>query len=607
VTDPNYLDGKLFGVRTIQVDGVEQVERSIVNFKHGPAGTDNPTTGATELDWGSISSTDSARITLSPLDNGVSDDAPQIAAAVASGKIVILAAGTWVRGAVTRTSTHAVMHDPSSGVHNVEFYGALGTGLVDDTAAIQAAIDAAYATTGKVHIPTGKYLITATLNVHHGGIEIYGDGWTCNVQARYATAGAVYDFWTPCRDGLTGIGGLTGTMLWFDTCDGFTRESGPDPVDSGLILRDFACVSKSGSGDKKMIGWGTKLVAIVSTQYHDIGAFRWSVAFDMSCQYHGAYYSCTARGCVEAWRSGAHDGEPVASSGNENTVSGADIDSCERGVALYECGRLCVDGFLFQNGKHMLYINANGDNVIIGITMRNGWHETAVADNRLMYVDYTDAHAGDPRSCSHITLEDIHVNRADPLNVTPFEFINDVGWGGVLGLTLRRLYDATGEYSVPMTCNPLVVEQIRCEDFASLASAVTMTQVSVNTAAARLGDLGLRTWNTAAPAESTGGSWMVGKKITHADSPYLITYRDSLLLADTTGGVVVFTLDAVAEANGRHISIVDWARNASVNAITIDARVAETVDGLATINLVVDGSAAHLYCDGLEHRTIPHV
>jgi hypothetical protein len=126
--------------------------------------------------FASILGTEHGIITLTPLGGGA-DDAPQIAAAVASGKIVILAAGTWNRGGVVRTSTHAVMFDPSSGVHNVEFYGAVGDGVTDDLVAIQAA-DTACPAGGTVAfpVPPSFYLVHGQITPSHSGKRYIGLG-----------------------------------------------------------------------------------------------------------------------------------------------------------------------------------------------------------------------------------------------------------------------------------------------------------------------------------------------------------------------------------------------------------------------------------------------
>jgi len=58
---------------------------------------------------------------------------------------------------------------------NVLQFGATGDGTTDDTAAIQAAIDAA----GTVYVPTGTYLVTASLSISDNTADtftMYGDG-----------------------------------------------------------------------------------------------------------------------------------------------------------------------------------------------------------------------------------------------------------------------------------------------------------------------------------------------------------------------------------------------------------------------------------------------
>lgn len=55
---------------------------------------------------------------------------------------------------------------------NVRDYGAVGDGVTDDTAAIQAAIDSS---AKSVHLPSGTYKVTTSLNLK-GGLQLWGDG-----------------------------------------------------------------------------------------------------------------------------------------------------------------------------------------------------------------------------------------------------------------------------------------------------------------------------------------------------------------------------------------------------------------------------------------------
>jgi hypothetical protein len=59
---------------------------------------------------------------------------------------------------------------------NVKALGAVGDAKADDTAALQAAVNAAQATGGAVTLPAGTYRTTAPLNVT-GAVRISGDGY----------------------------------------------------------------------------------------------------------------------------------------------------------------------------------------------------------------------------------------------------------------------------------------------------------------------------------------------------------------------------------------------------------------------------------------------
>lgn len=60
------------------------------------------------------------------------------------------------------------------GTYNVKAFGAKGDGTTDDTTAIQNAVTAASAASGKVYFPTGTYIVSATITVTGDGVVVEG-------------------------------------------------------------------------------------------------------------------------------------------------------------------------------------------------------------------------------------------------------------------------------------------------------------------------------------------------------------------------------------------------------------------------------------------------
>lgn len=99
---------------------------------------------------------------------------------------------------VTKKITVAnLLANTSAGAYNVMDYGATGDGVTDDTAALQAAIDAASGVTpaGRVVLPAGVYAISDPLTISTSGVALLGvAGWgQATILCTTADSGIVVD------------------------------------------------------------------------------------------------------------------------------------------------------------------------------------------------------------------------------------------------------------------------------------------------------------------------------------------------------------------------------------------------------------------------------
>lgn len=154
-------------------------------------------------------------------------------------------------------------------VFNVKDYGAVGNDSADDTSAIQAALDAAEASTygGIVYIPAGIYKTTSALTVSDRKVSIRGDGAESSVISAF-----------DCN-------GLTFTSSSYDRGTSF--------------YEDFSLVGRTGSsGSYVGITSGLPSGGVSGTDSRDglhfnrLKLFEWDIAFSISHTWEWTIKNC---------------------------------------------------------------------------------------------------------------------------------------------------------------------------------------------------------------------------------------------------------------------------------------------------------------------------
>ena len=119
-------------------------------------------------------------------------------------------------------------------LHYVTDFGAVGDGVTDDTVAVQAAIDSFPAYGGRLHFPTGRYIISKWLS-GRSYMTYSGDGWSS--QFCLAPNLASMNMWN-----LSGVTDVTISDLFFDG-----NRARQDPAMS------FRGISPSSGSDRLII------------------------------------------------------------------------------------------------------------------------------------------------------------------------------------------------------------------------------------------------------------------------------------------------------------------------------------------------------------------
>jgi hypothetical protein len=262
------------------------------------------------------------------LDAAVNSAADAARASIAAAGLVGSPAGTAIDAYVSGGGS--VVARKSTLPLNALEYGATGDGSTDDTAALQAWLDAAVSTRRAAYLPRGRYKITASLTVSltdatkwQGGVRIYGDGSGFAADGTYS--GSVLEPTNAVTDAALVVTGVANT-----------DNSNKGMVD-GLTVQDLGIRGVSGGTN----GHGIRVKYLTNATFRNLKIAYCQSGIKIERQANGATYgyansiqienlhAVVNRGYgIEAADAGAICGMTVrASNFGTNTLGGIKIAS----------------------------------------------------------------------------------------------------------------------------------------------------------------------------------------------------------------------------------------------------------------------------------------
>lgn len=210
--------------------------------------------------------------TVEAADAAASAAAAAASAAAAEAAAVFVQAGT---GAVTRT-----IQNKSREIVSVKDFGAVGDGVADDTAEIQAAVTAAIAADSQLYWPAGDYLTTASIPslhlVRHSGPGVIVRGAsTFYVQPREGQTNTLYvraSGGSSLSDALSNAEGIPSVQAAFNILENYWPLDGKWVIEVGAgTYTGTAAVSRLGPPNSNSTADGMFMRNAITIKGPDVG------------------------------------------------------------------------------------------------------------------------------------------------------------------------------------------------------------------------------------------------------------------------------------------------------------------------------------------------
>lgn len=250
--------------------------------------------------------------------------------------------GTVVQAAWLNDANDLVYNDIIN-VKNSE-YGAVGDGVTDDTAALQAAIDALIVAGGTLLIPPGTYRTTASLNIAISTYKTYG------------------------------ILGYGATILPDEFADAVFKCTGGNIVNPLSVFGVKIDVRGNGTvtegWDLSLGGHGTWRDCVIEGNNTDAAFAGWYIHPSDPADNDTGYYWATLDNCRTRKRSSGDtgtigNGVVLQGSANATTIRGGSFSGCTKAVKVtydvgytYIANGVLIDGVAFEANTTGIYVDA---------------------------------------------------------------------------------------------------------------------------------------------------------------------------------------------------------------------------------------------------------